>query len=86
MDNSPRLRDKFYSAAPHGNLSGKSAPQNSAKQPPKESLEKVLEDGFKAEMKGLKMGCLILWHVGGILFLLLILFIALGTIYQIIFG
>lgn len=46
----------------------------------------MLEDGFKADMKGLKLGCLIFWHAGGILLLLLILFIALGTIYQLIFG
>lgn len=85
MNDKPKLRDTFFSTSPSVKEAEASASQSN-EPPQKANMGQILEDGFKAEMKGCKTGCLILWHIGTTLILLFILIVALGTIYHVIFG
>lgn len=55
-------------------------------QDPKEPLEKILEDGFKQDMKNLKTGCLVSYHVGCLALAALVFLVGILTIWNIIFG
>jgi len=81
MNDKPKLRDKFFSS-PTPPREARPASPNIGEQPKKESLEQILEDGFKADMRRLKMGCLLVWHIGGLLVLLFVLIVSLMALYD----